>query len=200
VLARHTTHPSLLPPPRALPLLQPTTTNTNTNKNNEQASTCMGDHKKITRPSPAGLTETTSNSKATQRKRGRKRRKQTKQPYILLTNGIVYSCKLAPATYSTIPKLPSPSHRGLTPPLFSTCRHPQTDSRERHRPPQSRRNGHTGPLLAQIVGSQWLIPRTLDLAFTRYCHHQYCRVNGIQRRGRWGVYIAQWSCSSIAIG
>jgi len=31
-----------------------------------------------------------------------------------------------------------------------------------------------------------------DLAFTRYCHHQYCMVYGIQMGGRWGggVYCA----------
>jgi len=30
-----------------------------------------------------------------------------------------------------------------------------------------------------------------SLAFTRYCHRQYCMVYGIQRRGRWGgVYCA----------
>jgi len=29
------------------------------------------------------------------------------------------------------------------------------------------------------------------VAFTRYCHLQYCMVYGIQRRGRWeGVYCA----------
>ena len=29
-----------------------------------------------------------------------------------------------------------------------------------------------------------------------FCHHQYCMVYGIGE----GVYIAQWSCNSIAIG
>jgi len=30
-----------------------------------------------------------------------------------------------------------------------------------------------------------------DLAFTRYCLHQYCMVYGIQKEGRWeGVYCA----------
>ena len=34
------------------------------------------------------------------------------------------------------------------------------------------------------------------LAFTRYYHHQYCMVYGINR----GAYIAQWPCNSIVIG
>jgi len=35
-------------------------------------------------------------------------------------------------------------------------------------------------------------PPPLLLAFTRYCHHQYCMVYGIQQGGRWcgGVYCA----------
>ena len=41
-----------------------------------------------------------------------------------------------------------------------------------------------------------------ELAFTRYCHLQYCMVYGIQRRGRWeGVYCAMNGCAIvIAIG
>jgi len=35
------------------------------------------------------------------------------------------------------------------------------------------------------------------LAFTRYCHCQYCMVYGIKGGGRWGAYIAHWSCNSI---
>ena len=39
-----------------------------------------------------------------------------------------------------------------------------------------------------------------SLAFTRYCHHQYGMVYGIQREVGGGAYIAQWVCNSIAIG
>ena len=39
------------------------------------------------------------------------------------------------------------------------------------------------------------------LAFTRYCHHQYCMVYGIQNGGRWkGVYCAmtvQYYCNRV---
>jgi len=28
-----------------------------------------------------------------------------------------------------------------------------------------------------------------ELGFTRYCHHQYCMVYGIHKRGRWGGRI-----------
>ena len=31
--------------------------------------------------------------------------------------------------------------------------------------------------------------RDCDLAFTRYCHHQYCMMYGIKKRGRWGGRI-----------
>ena len=43
---------------------------------------------------------------------------------------------------------------------------------------------------------------TIALAFTRYCHHQYCFLYGIQKRGRvgGGARIAQWSCNSVVIG
>ena len=42
--------------------------------------------------------------------------------------------------------------------------------------------------------------RYRGLAYTRYCHHQYCIVYGIKRGGGGGAYIAQWSCNSIAKG
>jgi len=43
------------------------------------------------------------------------------------------------------------------------------------------------------------VPR-VNLAFTRYCHHQYCMVYCIKGVvGGW-PYIAQWACNSIAIG
>jgi len=35
------------------------------------------------------------------------------------------------------------------------------------------------------------LQKEANLAFTRYCHHQYFMVYGIHRRGRWGgVYCA----------
>ena len=36
--------------------------------------------------------------------------------------------------------------------------------------------------------------------FTRYCHHQYCMVHGLQHGVGKRASIAQWSCNSIAIG
>jgi len=41
---------------------------------------------------------------------------------------------------------------------------------------------------------------TWRLAYTRYCHHQYCMVHGIQKGVGKRPYIAQLSCNSIAIG
>jgi len=43
--------------------------------------------------------------------------------------------------------------------------------------------------------------RVLSLAFTGYCHLQYCIVYGIQRGGRRGgvycVMCVQWYCNSV---
>ena len=38
-----------------------------------------------------------------------------------------------------------------------------------------------------------------ELAFTRYCNHQYCMVHGIQKEVGKRAYIAQRSCTSIVI-
>jgi len=37
----------------------------------------------------------------------------------------------------------------------------------------------------KIAERLWRSPSN-NLAFTRYCHHQYCMVYGIQKGGRWG--------------
>jgi len=68
-------------------------------------------------------------------------------------------------------------------------------------------NGRLNPLLSQLStcrlspssGRDAYRVRSLDLACTRYCHHQCCMVYGIQKGGRMGAR-AQKLCNSIAPG
>ena len=46
----------------------------------------------------------------------------------------------------------------------------------------SRSNWMAAAASARLLGGKGV---SLSLAFTRYCHHQYCMVYGINREGRW---------------
>ena len=67
-------------------------------------------------------------------------------------------------------------------------------------PPHLHRYRPSLRVLILLMQMPWwesaLVP---SLAFTRYCHHQYCMVYGITREGRGGSYIAQKLRNSIAV-
>ena len=102
-----------------------------------------------------GLIETTRTSTATQQKRAETPKKK---PYYSQTvswqTGVCYS-------YSMIPKLPSPPHRGQTPPSAFQYLPAPTDRQRKAQVP-SIAEMDIQALYWQIIGSQWLIPRTLD--------------------------------------
>jgi len=134
-------HISLLPPRSLLP---PTT---NTNK-----PMYGRPHTKIIRPSLPGLTETTS--KVTQRKRGRKAETPKTNPYYSQT--VSNSILLLLSDTKTTQPIP----QGSDPSAFQYL--PAPTDRQRKAQAPSIAEIDIQALYWQIVGSQWLIPRTLD--------------------------------------